>query len=82
MGCHRSQRSSGICESVFFVFVLLYFSEDSSRAEPLEKRRERKLRDSSSLPLPFLPRMKVCGQSELSFPENFLAPLYITSPDV
>ena len=82
MGCHRSQRSSGICKSVYFVFFLLYFSEDSSRAEPLEKRRIRKLRDSSSCFTPFLPRMKVSNQSELSFPGSFLSLLYITSQKV
>ena len=27
MGCHRSQRSSSICESVYFVFLALLFLE-------------------------------------------------------
>ena len=80
MGCHRSQRSS-LTTFAILSFSVFYFSWNSSRAEPLEKRRSRKLRDSSSLFVPFLPRMKVSNQSELSFPESFLSLPYIASQE-
>ena len=55
MGCHRSQRSSGICDSVYFVLVLHFtFPKISPGQNPWKREGKRKLRDSPSLPLPLL----------------------------
>ena len=79
MGCHRSQRSSGICESVYFVLSCFTFPKIPPGQNPWKSEGQGKLRDISFLLFPFLPRMKVSSRLEISFPGSFLAPLYIVS---